>query len=103
MSEARNNESKLKTAGLRMALKLLPPDILEAAPRKLEEFLTERLRQVEPVAGEAGTGYLIIPAQDGQLSVHTATFDEQNTVQRIVSTTTLTEIFNAILSEMQNL
>ena len=98
-----SNDNKLKTAWLRMAMKLLPPDILEAAPRKLEEFLTERLRQVEPIDGEAGTGYLIIPTPDGTLSVHTATFDEQNTVQRIVSTTTLSEIFNAILSEMQNL
>lgn len=98
-----SNDNKLKTAGLRMALKLLPPDILEAAPKKLEDYLVERLRNVEPEAGEAGSGYLIIPTPDGTLSVHTATFDEQNTVKRIVATTTLSEIFNAILSEMQNL
>ena len=34
-----NNESKLKAAGLRMALKVLPPDLLKAAPQHLENFL----------------------------------------------------------------
>lgn len=104
MKEAKNNESKLKAAGLRMALKLLPPDLLKAAPQHLENFLKQRLADVEPDRHEAGACYLIAPnAQDGHLRVMTVALDEQNTVSRIVSETTLEEIFASILDNMKEL
>ena len=103
MKEAKNNESKLKAAGLRMALKLLPTDVLNAAPAKLEEYLKERLAQVEPETDEAGACYLIAPQADGSLAVLTVTLDEQNTVRRVVSQTTIGEIFGAILNNMKEL
>lgn len=104
MIEAKNNESKLKAAGLRMALKLLPPDLLNAAPQHLENFLKQRLEQVEPERHEAGACYLIAPhAQDGHLRVMTVALDEQNAVSRIVSETTLEEIFASILDNMKEL
>ena len=104
MKEAKNNESKLKAAGLRMALKVLPPDLLKAAPQHLENYLKQRLEQVEPERHEAGACYLIAPhAQDGYLRVMTVTLDEQNAVSRIVSETTLDEIFKAILDNMKEL
>lgn len=103
MPASKNNESKLKAAGLRMALKLLPPDILNQAPAKLEEYLKERLRQVEPEEGEAGTCYLIAPQADGGLAVLTVTLDEQNTVRRVVSQTTIGEIFTAIIKNFNEL
>ena len=104
MKEAKNNESKLKAAGLRMALKLLPPDLLKAAPQHLESFLKQRLTDVEPERHEAGACFLIAPhAQDGHLRVMTVTLDEQNAVSRIVSETTLEEIFKAIIDNMKEL
>lgn len=99
-----SNESKLKAAGLRMALKLLPPDLLQAAPLHLEAFLKTRLADVEPERHEAGACYLIAPhAKDGHLRVMTVTLDEQNAVSRIVSETTLEEIFASILDNMKEL
>ena len=104
MKEAKNNESKLKAAGLRMALKLLPPDLLNAAPQHLENYLRQRLEQVEPERHEAGACYLIAPhSQDGHLRVMTVALDEQNAVSRIVSETTLEEIFASILENMKEL
>ena len=99
-----SNEAKLKNAGLRMALNLLPPDLLKAAPQHLENFLKQRLADVEPERHEAGACYLIAPhAKDGHLRVMTVTLDEQNAVSRIVSETTLEEIFGAILDNMKEL
>ena len=99
-----SNESKLKAAGLRMALKLLPPDLLKAAPQHLENFLKQRLADVEPDRHEAGACFLIAPdTKDGHLRVMTVALDEQNAVSRIVSETTLEEIFKAILENMKEL
>lgn len=99
-----SNESKLKAAGLRMALKLLPPDLLKAAPQHLENFLKQRLADVEPEHHEAGACYLIAPdTKDGHLRVMTVALDEQNAVSRIVSETTLEEIFASILDNMKEL
>ena len=99
-----SNESKLKAAGLRMALKLLPPDLLKAAPQHLENFLKQRLADVEPDRHEAGACYLIAPdTKDGHLRVMTVALDEQNVVSRIVSETTLAEIFASILDNMKEL
>jgi hypothetical protein len=99
-----NNETKLKAAGLRMALKLLPPDLLNAAPNHLENFLKQRLEQVEPERHEAGTCYLIAPdTKDGHLRVMTVTLDEENAVHRIISETTINEIFSSILNEFKEM
>lgn len=105
MTDSQNkNESRLKSAGLRMALKLLPPDLLNAAPQHLENYLKEKLRQVDPERHELGACYLIAPhAQDGHLRVMTVTLDEQDAVSRIVSETTLEDIFASILDNMKEL
>lgn len=97
------NDNKLKAAGLRMALKLLPADVLDAAPAKLESYLTERLSRVEPTQDEAGTVFMIAPQADGSVVVLTVTLDEQNTIKRIVDRTDLTTIFHAILDQMKDL
>ena len=104
MPASKNNESKLKAAGLRMALKLLPPDLLNAAPQHLENFLTERLKEVDPQRHEAGACYLIAPDnKTGQLRILTVTLDEQNAVSRIVNETNFNELFQAILKNFQDL
>lgn len=97
------NDSRIKAAGLRMALKMLPPDIMAAAPAKLEEYLAGRLRQVEPEQGEAGTVFMLTPQRDGHLAVLTVTLDEQNTVRRIVGHTDITEIFGLILDGLKEM
>lgn len=98
------NETRLKAAGIRMALKLMPPDLLQAAPLHLEAFLKTRLADVEPDRHEAGACFLIAPdTKDGHLRVMTVTLDEQNAVSRIVSETTLAEIFKSILENMKEL
>ena len=99
-----SNESKLKTAGLRMALKLLPPDLLNAAPQHLENYLMERLKQVEPERHEAGACYLIAPDnKTGRLRIRTVAIDEQNAVSRIIEETDFNELFQAILKNFQDL
>ena len=85
-----------------MALKLMPPDLLDAAPRHLEAFLLDRLQQVKPEGNEAGACFLIAP-RDGTLSVMTVTLDEQNAVSRIVSETTINELFRSILDNIKEL
>ena len=86
-----------------MALKLLPPDLLNAAPQHLENFLTERLKEVAPQRHEAGACYLIAPNCEGRLRILTVTIDEQNAVSRIVSETDLNELFHSILDNMKDL
>lgn len=98
------NETRLKAAGIRMALKLMPPDLLQAAPLHLEAFLKTRLADVEPDRHEAGACFLIAPdTKDGHLRVMTVTIDEQNAVSRIASETTISEIFKAILDNMKEM
>lgn len=98
------NETKLKAAGIRMALKLLPTDLLQKAPEHLENFLKERLEQVKLEAGEQGACYIIAPHPgDGHMRVITCTLDYHNTVKRLVSETTIAEIFASILENMKEM
>ena len=98
------NETRLKAAGIRMALKLLPPDLLQAAPLHLEAFLKTRLADVEPDRHEAGACFLIAPdTKDGHLRVMTVTLDEQNAVSRVVQRTSIGEIFASIIDNMKEL
>ena len=99
-----DNENRIRNAGLRMALKLMPPDLLNAAPKHLESFLMERLRQVEPKRHEAGACYVIAPDdKDGGLRIMLCTMDEQCAVSRIVKKTTFSELFRQILGEMKEM
>lgn len=86
-----------------MALKLLPPDLLNAAPQHLENFLRERLKEVEPERHEAGACYLIAPQPDGHLDILTVTLDEQNAVSRIYERTNFSKIFRQILNNIKEL
>lgn len=98
------NDTRLKSAGIRMALKLLPPDLLQAAPLHLEAFLKTRLADVEPDRHEAGACFLIAPdTKDGHLRVMTVTLDEQNAVSRVVQRTSIGEIFASIIDNMKEL
>jgi len=99
----KTKENRIRNAGLRMALKLLPPDLLAAAPQHLENYLADQLKKVEPESGEAGACYLISPQPDGSLKVMTVTLDEGATVRRIVGSTTIQEIFASILEGMKGL
>lgn len=101
--EPKTNESRLRSAGLRMALKLLPQDLLSKAPAVLEGYLKERLSQVEPMSDEAGACFLIAPQADGSLSVLTVTLDEKNAVSRVVERTDLNVIFQSLLNNLKEL
>lgn len=97
------NGNRVRNAGVRMALKLLPDDMLSEAPRHLEAYLQEQLRQVEPETGEAGACYLMAPQADGSLKIMIVTLDESSAVRRVVRTTTLDDIFRSILEVMRQL
>lgn len=103
MLEPKTNESRLKSAGLRMALKLLPQDLLSKAPQLLETYLMERLSKVKPDSNEAGTCYLVAPQADGRLDVLTVTLDENNAVSRVVDRTDLNVIFQSLLNNLKDL
>lgn len=98
-----DNQSRIRSAGLRMALKLIPDDLLQQAPALLERYLNDRLSHVEPEQGEAGTVFMIAPQADGTLAVITATLDEGNTVRRVVEKTDLSKIFKQLLDNLKEL
>lgn len=98
-----DNQSRIRSAGLRMALKLIPDDLLQQAPAHLERYLNERLSRVKPEQGEAGTVFLIAPQGDGTLAVVTATIDEFDTVRRVVEKTDLSKIFKQLLDNLKEI
>ena len=99
----KSNEDKIKAAGIRMALKMLPKDIMDAAPRHLETALTERLQKESPCQGEAGICYLLTPDDGGHIKVLLVGMDEQNTVTRVVAASDLAEIFTTMLDNLKNI
>lgn len=104
MSDYKNNESKLKSAGLRMALKLIPQELLDQAPAALEKYLLNELTDVEPMTGESGSCFLIVPdSNTGAIRVMTVTLDEECRVKRIVKVTSLSDLFRKIVAGMKEL
>lgn len=97
------NEDKLKAAGLRMALKMIPDELVEKAPQHLETFLTERLKAVAPMTDEVGVVYLITPDQEGHMQILTVGMDEKNTVTRLVAKSDFSQIFKSLLDNLKNL
>lgn len=101
---ADNNEKRIRAAGLRMALKLIPQDLIEQAPATLEKYLLGQLTDVEPNRDEAGACYVIAPdVNDGGLRIMLCGIDEQSTVTRIIKKTTLSELFRQILEGMKEM
>ena len=99
-----DNDKRIRNAGLRMALKLIPQDMLDQAPATLERYLLNQLTDVEPERHEVGACYLIAPDDtDGGLRIMLVTLDEQCAVSRIVKKTTMTELFRQILDEMKEM
>lgn len=99
-----DNEKRIRNAGLRMALKLIPQDLLDKAPATLERYLLNQLTDVEPERHEVSACYLIAPDEtDGGLRIMLVTLDEQCAVSRIVKKTTMSELFRQILDEMKEM
>lgn len=104
MSNEKTNESRIRGAGLRMAMKLIPQDLLDQAPATLEKYLLNQLADVEPERHESTACYLIAPDDtDGGLRIMLVILDEQCTVTRIVKKTTLGELFRQILNEAKEM
>lgn len=99
-----SNESKLKAAGLRMAMKLLPPDLIDQAPAVLEKYLLNELADIEPMTGESGSCFLLAPDNTiGALRLMTVTLDEESRVKRIIKTTSLSDLFRQMLESLKEL
>jgi len=94
--------NKLKAAGVRMALRMIPADLLEGAPAKLASYLNERLARVELADGEARAAYLLA-GQGEQMTVATVAMDAHGTVTRCFGTITLNELFSQILNQLKDL
>ena len=104
MSNEKTNESRIRGAGLRMALKFIPQDLLDQAPATLEKYLLNQLSDVELDSQEVSSCYLIAPNDvDGGLRIMLVTMDETCTVIRIIKKTTLGELFRAILNEAKDM
>ena len=87
-----------------MALKLLPPDLIDQAPAVLEKYLLNQLTDVEPEQNESGTCYLIAPDDtDGGLRIMLVTLDEQCTISRVIKKTTFSELFRQVIAEMKDM
>ena len=99
-----NNENRLRNAGIRMALKLIPNDLLQQAPSVLERYLADQLKGVGLVLGESGTCYLIsIDEHTGALNMMLVTLDMKCRVSRIIKTMTINDLFNKILEGIKEL
>lgn len=99
-----SNESRLKSAGLRMALKMIPDDLVQQAPATLETHLLKKLASVDPMTGESGSCFLLAPNDTtGALRLMTVTLDEESRVNRIIDETTLGELFRQILDNLKEL
>lgn len=95
-------DNKLKAAGVRMALRMIPADLLEGAPAKLASYLNERLARVELAEGETRAAYLLA-GQGEQMTVATVVMDAHGTVTRVAETTTLNLLFSQILNQLKDL
>ena len=103
MSE-KTNESRIRGAGLRMALKLVPDDLIQQAPDTIEKHLLNKLADIEPMTGESGSCFLLAPDNTtGALRLMTVTLDEESRVNRIIDTTTLGDLFRQILDSLKEL
>ena len=104
-----DNENRLRNAGLRMAMKLIPGDLIDKAPATLEKYLFNQLAEVEPDRHEASACYLIAPddastgSVPGGLRIMLVTLDEQCAVSRVIKKTTMSELFRQILDEMKDM
>lgn len=97
-------EKRLRNAGLRMALKLIPQGLLDQAPATLEKYLLNQLKEVEPERHESGKCYLIAPDDNtGGLRIMLVTMDEQCAVSRIASEITFKELFQKIIEGMKEM
>lgn len=97
------SENRLRTAGLRMALKMIPDDLMKAAPAHLEKYLLEQLSKVEPETDEAGTVFMVAPQRDESIAVFTVTLDEENRIRREIKKTTMAELFGQIVNNLKEL
>ena len=98
------NENRLRNAGLRMALKLIPNDLMQQAPATLEKYLANQLLEVQPKLNESGACYLISPDdQTGALRLMLVTLDTECRICRILKVMTITELFNKILEGIKEL
>lgn len=99
-----SNETKLKAAGLRMALKLIPQELIDQAPATLEKYLHNELADVEPMTGESGSCFLLAPDNTtGAMRLMTVTLDEESRVSRIIKTTSLSDLFRQIIDSLKEL
>lgn len=99
-----DNENRLRSAGLRMAMKLIPQDLIDKAPATLEKHLLNQLTEVEPDRHEVNACYLIAPDDAaGGLRIMIVTLDEQCAVSRVIKKTTMSELFRQILDEMKEM
>lgn len=98
------NETRLRAAGIRMALKLIPQDMMDSVPATIEAYLAAQLAEVEPIEGESGACYLIAPAEaKGRLSLKLVALDGQCAVCRIIKESTVTELFKKVIAEIKQI
>lgn len=99
----KDNDDKLKARAVKMALRFIPDSLMESAPRHLEEFLNERLKAVSPETGESGAVYMMVSQPGKSMKILLVTLDESSTVRRIVSQTTMAEIFAQIMDGLRKM
>ena len=98
------NETRIRNAGLRMALKLIPEELMQKAPATLEKYLSDQLLEVSPNLNESGACYLISPdARTGALRLMLVTLDEECRISRIVKEMTIADLFNKILGGLREM
>lgn len=99
----KDNDDKLKARAVKMAVKLIPDSLMESVPKHLEEFLNDRLKAVSPETGEAGAVYMMVPQPDNSMKILLVTLDESSAVRRVVSQTTMAEIFAQIMDGLKKM
>ena len=104
METKNQNENRIRNAGLRMALKLIPNDLLQQAPATLEKYLEDQLLDIQPDLNESGACYLISPDEStGKLRIMLVTLTMECSISRILKVMTINDLFNKILEGIKEL
>ena len=93
--------SRIKAAGVRMALRMIPDDLMAQAPSRLAEHLNARLHDVQLEQGEQLAAYLLA-GQGDTMNIATVAMDGQGRVtRRIGDTLSMEELFNNIINQIK--
>jgi len=91
--------NRLRNAGLRMALKMIPDDMIAAVPAKIAAYLNERLAKIELKNDEERAVIMLSDFGENEMLVNTVTVNADGIIERVVEHTELTTLMNMLIKQ----